>query len=543
MSVLQAALIALFYAFARSAFNAGLGGYVLSQPLVAGTIVGALLGDPIRGAQIGGALNLGTLALSQLRVQIGPDVALIGYVGVPLMLLSGLRPDSPETAALFGALVVFGIVLNFARGIFNTVVAHWADFFADQGNLTTTALLNVVPTQIWSVLTAFLPALFILLFDAPTIGGIAAFIPAWVQLAMDWIRYLLAALGIAMSLRLVMQGSSVAYFLLGWLSAPYLGPVPATLLGGSIALIHAFLARRRADTNAEMLVADVLPSEQAEGYQAERRLAPAELQTSFVLWMFFHDAGLNFERFQNMGFAMALAPIARRLCETASERVTLLRRHLTLFNCEWTFGASLVGAIAALEERRANGEAINDAEMVGAKTGIMAGLEAIGATVMTSAIASLLVAVGAALADRGSLIGPFMFAFVQSALILAVGFTSFQLGYGQTRRFGDWARINNWLRPALFGAMRLGAFALGTLVVALVPIALPGSGTIRIGGAQIAMQTRVLDAIMPGLLSLTIVLVLWWLLRHRRASPTVLVGGCLLAAIAGAAIAHALAWV
>ncbi len=543
MSVLQAALIALFYAFARSAFNAGLGGYVLSQPLVAGTIAGALLGDPIRGAQIGGALNLGTLALSQLRVQVGPDVALIGYVGVPLMLLSGLRPDAPETAALFGALVVFGIVLNFARGMFNTVVSHWADFFADQGNINTVALLNVVPTQIWVVLTSFLPALVILLFDAPTIGSIAAFIPGWIQLAMNWSQHLLAALGIAMSLRLVMQGSSVAYFLLGWLSAPALGLVPATLLGGSIAIIHAFLARRRVDTNTEMLVADVLPSDQAESYLPERRLAPAELQSSFALWMFFHDAGLNFERFQNMGFAMALAPVAKRLCETASERVTLLRRNLSLFNCEWTFGASLVGAIAAMEERRANGEAINDAEMVGTKTGIMAGLGVIGSTVMSSAIGSVLIAAGTALADRGSLIGPFMFAFVQSALVLTVGFAGFQLGYAQTHRFGDWARVNNWLRPALFGAMRLGAFVLGALVMALVPIVLPNLGVIQIGNAQLAVQTRVLDAILPGLLPLAITLALWWLLRYHRANPMALLGACLLLSLVGALLAHALGWV
>ncbi|MFC1464509.1 MAG: PTS system mannose/fructose/sorbose family transporter subunit IID [Candidatus Brachytrichaceae bacterium NZ_4S206] len=543
MSVLQAALIALFYAFARSAFNAGLGGYVLAQPLVAGTIAGALLGDPIRGAQIGGALNLGTLALSQLRVQVGPDVALIGYVGVPLMLLGGLRPDAPETAALFGALIVFGITLNFARGMFNTVIAHWADYFADQGNAGSVALLNVVPTQIWVVLTSFLPALFILLFDAPTIAGIAASIPAWVQLAMDWSHYLLAALGIAMSLRLVMQGSSIAYFLLGWLSAPYVGLVQATLLGGSVAVIHAFLARRRAETNKEMLVADVLPSDQAEVYLPERRLSPAELQSSFVLWMFFHNAGLNFERFQNMGFAAALAPAAKRLCETASERVTLLRRSLTLFNCEWTLGASLVGALIALEERRANGEAINDAEMVGAKTGVMAGLDVIGGTVMLSAIGSLLIAIGASLADRGSLIGPFMFAFVQSALVLAAGFVSFQLGYAQTRRFGDWARTNNWLRPALFGAMRLGAFVLGALVVALAPITLPGDGVIQIGAAQLAVQTRVLNAILPGALPLIATLAMWWLLRARRASPVVLMGGCLIVAVIGAAIARALGWV
>ncbi len=543
MSVLQAALIALFYAFARSSFNAGLGGYVLSQPLVAGTIAGALLGDPLRGAQIGGAFNLGTLALSQLRVPVGPDIALIGYVGVPLMLLSGLRPDAPATAALFGALVVFGVVLTFAQGLFNNVIAHWADLFADRGDTTSVALLNVVPTQIWLVLTSFVPALFILLFDAPTIAGIAATIPPWLQLAMDWCRYTLAALGIALGLRVVMQGSGAAYFLLGWLSGPYLGFINGALLGGSIAIIHAFLARRQASANPDMLLADAGPSEQSEPYQPTQQLGEAELQSSFVLWLFFHNAGLNFERFQNMGFATALLPVAQRLCQTAGERVLLLRRALNLFNSEWTFGAALLGAVIALEERRANGEAISDAEMVGARTGLMTTLDALGTTLMTSVVASFGVAIGTALANQGSLLGPLLFVFVQSALVLLAGFANFRLGYTFTWRFGDWARRNHWLRPALFGATRLGSFVFGALVAPLVAIALPGNGGVQIGAVSLTLQTRLLDALMPGLLPLLVTLLLWWLLRYRRLNANVLLGGCLLGALLSSLLAHALGWV
>ena len=543
MSVLQAALIALFYAFARSSFNAGLGGYVLSQPLVAGTIAGALLGDPLRGAQIGGAFNLSTLALSQLRVPVGPDIALIGYIGVPLMLLSGLRPDAPATAALFGALVVFGVVLTFAQGLFNSVIAHWADLFADRSDATSVALLNVVPTQIWLVFTSFVPALFILLFDAPTIASVAATIPPWLQLAMDWCRYALAALGIALGLRAVMQGSSVAYFLLGWLSSPYLSFINSALLGGSIAIIHAFLARRQASTNPDMLLADVGPSEQDEPYRPTQRLGEAELQSSFVLWMFFHNASLNFERFQNVGFAAALLPVAQRLCQTASERVLLLRRALNLFNSEWTFGAALLGAIIALEERRADGEAISDAEMVGARTSLMTTLDVLGTTLMTSGLASFGVAIGTALANQGSLLGPLLFVFVQSALVLLTGFVSFKLGYMLMQRFGDWARRSQWLRPALFGATRLGSFVFGALITPLVRIALPGNGSVQIGAVSLAVQTRLLDALMPGLLPLAITLLLWWLLRYRRLNANALLGGCLLGALLGGLLAHALGWV
>jgi PTS system mannose-specific IID component len=545
MSVLQAALIAFFYTFAKSSFNAGLGGYVLSQPLVAGTITGALLGDPLRGAQIGGALNLVTLALTQLnaRLRFGPDVALIGYVGIPLMLLGGLKVEAQETAALFGALIVFGIVLNFARGMFNTLVAHWADFFADAGDINLVATLNVAPTQIWIVLTSFIPALAILLFDAQTITVLSASIPSWVQAAMNLSQYLLAALGIAMSLKLVMQGSSVAYFLLGWLAAPALGIVPATLLGASIAVIHAFLARRRSDTSTNLLVQDVLPSEQAESYQSEKRLTLVELQSAFLAWMFFHNAGLNFERRQNMGFAAALAPVARRLTDSVEGRISMLRRNLTLFNSEWTFGASLVGAMAALEERRANGELVSDAELVGAKSGAMAGFDAVGTAIMTGAVTSLLVAIGAQMAQQGSLLGPILFILVQSLIVLAVGFGSFHLGYAQVHRFGDWARAQNWLRPALFGAMRLGAFVLGALVVVLVPVQLPADAIINIGQAKIALQPRVLDSTLPGLIPLLLTLGLWWLLRFRRVNPMVLLGLCLLLAVVVAGIMGAAGWV
>lgn len=541
MSVLQAALIALLYAFARSAFSAGLGGYVLSQPLVAGTLAGALLGDPLRGAQIGGALNLGTLALSQLRLRIGPDVALVGYVGVPLMLLSGLRPEDEATAALFGALFVFGTVLSFARGLFNTLVSHWADYFADQGQIEAVAVLGVLPTQIWAVLTAFIPALGLLLFDAPTIGGLAATLPGWLQATLRLTQTLLGALGIAVALRQVAHGSGFAYFLLGWVLSPYLGVVPATVLGISAATIHAYLARRTLGAGRDTLVTDVLPAEQAAAYTPSRRLAWAEAQMAFVLWMFFHDAGSNFERRQNLGFAVALAPVGRALCETLEERIALLRRALTLFATEWTFGAALVGAAVALEERRANGEAISDAELIGAKLSGMAALNALGAAVMTGGLASVLVALGADLANRGSLLGVALFVLVQSLAVVGVGFVGFNLGFSQMRRFAQRAREDNWLRPALFGVTRLGAFTLGVLVPVFVPLGLPEGATLTIGSVTWSAQARVLDATLPNAMPLLITLALWTLLR-RRWQPLTLFGACVVAAALGSAVGGALGW-
>ncbi|HEY3341411.1 MAG TPA: PTS sugar transporter subunit IIC, partial [Anaerolineae bacterium] len=228
MSVFQAAFIALLYTFARSAFNAGLGGYILSQPLVAGTLAGLLLGDPLSGAALGGAINLGTLALSNLRTRFGPDAALIGYVGVSLMLLGGVKVDSPDAVLVFSALAVIGLALNFLRGAANSVLAHWADFFAERGDATIVSFINIAPTQAWLAVISFLAAFVLLRFDVKTLLNTAYMIPHWVQSALMLSQYLLAALGIATSLRLIMQGSSVAYFLLGWLGAQVFGLVPVT---------------------------------------------------------------------------------------------------------------------------------------------------------------------------------------------------------------------------------------------------------------------------------------------------------------------------
>ena len=547
MSVFQAAFIALLYTFARSAFNAGLGGYILSQPLVAGTIAGLLLGDPLSGAALGGAVNLGTLALSNLRTRFGPDVALIGYVGVSLMLLAGIKVDSPNATLVFAALAALGLALNFMRGVVNSVLTHWADFFAERGEVNVVSFINVVPTQVWLLMISFLSAFFMLRFDLKTLLDVAATIPHWMQSALLLSQYLLAALGIAMSLRLMMQGSSIAYFILGWLGAQVFGLVPVTLLGAGIATIHAFLARKRmeaAGAASDMLITDTLPSEQALAIENPDapRLTDNDLRLSLLLWIFFHDAGQNFERGQNMGLAAALAPVVTRLYTSAQDRAACLRRHLTLFSTEFSVGAGLVGATAALEERRASGDSISDAEFVGAKTGMMAGLGVIGDALIGGVITALGIALGAALAQQHSLLGPILFIVFETCIVLSVAYLSFYLGYNSLRRLESWAKSNDWLRAGLFGALRLGAFLLGALVIRFVPIQFPAAAVIRISAAQIPLQSVLLDSVMPGMAPLVITLSLWWLLRFRNTNPMVLLGILILLAIIACGFLRLLGW-
>lgn len=545
MSLIQALLLALAYAFARSSFNFGLGNYVLSQPLVAGLLAGILLGDPARGAALGGALNLITLGISQLRIRMGPDVALVGYVGVPLLLLSGLNADAPGAALIFTALIALGTLLNFASGFVNTILAHWSDLFAETGEIGVVSGITILPSQVWLFISSFLPVLLLLRVDTALLFQIADAIPAWLQIALVACQQLLAALGIALSLSLIMRGSSVAYLLLGWLASLTIGPLPATILGGSVAAIHAYLARRRQPVRdraatpdpartlsgalggaVEALIPDVMPSDDSEDdLESPQSLSILQLSSSFILWAFFHNAAYNFERFQNLGFALALAPIGRRLWGTVEARAEFLRRHLTLFNTEWVLGSYIVGASAALEERKANGDAMNNSEFAGAKTSVMASLDVLGNVLMGGLVLALAVAIGAEIARTNGALGGVLFLVMASTAVIGIALFCYQLGYRQVRYWATWARVNDWLRAGLFGALRLGTFVLGALIVPYAGVHLPRGAAIHIGDASIGLGALV-DGIGPHILPLVAVIWLWWWLRHRRANPLTLLFIC-----------------
>ena len=58
ISFLQAVLISLVYYLGNGPWLAGVGYYTLYRPLVAGFLVGLILGDPVQGTIVGAAINL-----------------------------------------------------------------------------------------------------------------------------------------------------------------------------------------------------------------------------------------------------------------------------------------------------------------------------------------------------------------------------------------------------------------------------------------------------------------------------------------------------
>ena len=82
----------------------------------------------------------------------------------------------------------------------------------------------------------------------------------------------------------------------------------------------------------------------------EKQLTKREL-----VWIFIRSnfllASYNFERMQAMGFCVSLIPALKKLYQ-GDELKAALKRHLEFFNTQPFLAASIMGIIAAMEEKR-----------------------------------------------------------------------------------------------------------------------------------------------------------------------------------------------
>ena len=98
------------------------GNYTLGRPLVAGLIVGLVLGDMKTGIIVGAAIQVIYIALVTPGGTVSADVRAISYIGIPLAICAikgmGIDPASKQAtdmAATLGAAVgTLGTVLFYA---------------------------------------------------------------------------------------------------------------------------------------------------------------------------------------------------------------------------------------------------------------------------------------------------------------------------------------------------------------------------------------------------------------------------------------------
>ncbi|MHB0856032.1 MAG: PTS system mannose/fructose/sorbose family transporter subunit IID [Anaerolineae bacterium] len=504
-----AALIALCYYLSQSAWLGGLGYWTLYRPLVGGTLVGVILGDPWAGAQAGAAINLAYIGFVAAGGALPSDISLAGYLGTALVLAGGL--DVGTALALTVPVGILGLLIFQLRLTISVAFAHWADWYADRGEPDGVAWVNVLPAQFLLFILSAIPCFLGVYYGPGFLAGVLETLPSWVLPALSLVGGLLPALGIAMSLTLLWHGANGAYFVIGFVVAALL-ELPILVLG-AIALVVAGLAHLWGRRSAVPLVEKEMGSESdpvPPAISTTALLRRRDLVASWLTWLFFSHANYNYERFEGTGFAHSLVPVFRRLYPEKAEMSEALRRHLVYYNSEPNVGALTNGVVIALEETRALGGDVSVGAINATKAGLMGPLSGVGDSLIQGTLAPTLLSMGVALASQGNLLGPLLYSAAMAVVVWGLGWGLFMQGY----RMGSAQLVllarRGTLQRILACAEVVGSVVLGALAVSFV---------------QVPVATAALDGgrWSPGRLlgqALVLCLVLGYLALVRRRVPT-----------------------
>lgn len=528
VSFLMAAIVGIMYYLALSPWFANMGFTVLYRPLVAGTLVGIVMGRPMDGMLIGAKINVLYLGWISAGGSLPGDPGLAGYLGTALALGGGL--DHEQALALAAPLGLLGGLTWALRMSTCSIFAHIADSYAEKGDIRGVALSNYAFSQPFLFLIYAVPVALAAWLGSAAVAGALDWIgqhAGWVMSGLYVASGMLSALGIALNLKFLFRGSLFPYFFIGFLITSLAGGdlnlLLFAIIGACVAFLHVLFTEG-------LPKPEEVPAPTAEARERAGLLTRADVFKSWLLWLFFSHSNYNWERMQGTGFAHSMTPIIRKLYKTKEDISAALTRHLVFFNTQPDIGGVIHGITIAMEEERAMGAEISDDAINAVKTGLMGPMAGIGDTIQQGIVIPISLAIGMSLALQGNFFGPILFAILVAAFVWGVGWMIWYYGYQQGK-----AAVTNILQSGLLnrvitGAGVLGNFIMGALAVKFVKLSTPIK--FSIGGTTFELQS-VLDSLLPNLLPLLLVLLVWWLLEKKKVAATTVMIVMIVVAVLG----------
>ena len=216
---------------------------LFQKPLVAGTLVGLILGHPTEGVIIGAAIQLPYIAFISAGGTIPSDPGLAGVLGTAFAIVGHVDPATAITIAIpFGLL---GTVVWVLHMTIDVAFVHMADKAAEQGDLKKVCFLHVVPPQIVAFAISVIPVMLGAYFGADYMARLVAMLSNDVLHVLQVFGGVLPALGVAMNLRSISRPNSMAFYMIGFILSVYLGldTIVIAVLGFIIAWFYTQLQK------------------------------------------------------------------------------------------------------------------------------------------------------------------------------------------------------------------------------------------------------------------------------------------------------------
>lgn len=251
ISVLQAILLGTLYylTVANSPWLTGLTSVSIRQPIVAGTIVGIILGDPVQGLIIGATINSFFIGFISPGGSVSSEPGIAGIVGTALAVMSNSSPEVAISLAVpFG---LIGTVIWNVRMTINSFFVHWMDRVAEEEKYDKIMFIHLIPSQISTYLMSAVPVALILYLGGDSVSWLLKVMEGKPMDVLQAIGGILPALGIALTLKVIMNRKGIIpFFLLGFFAVTY-AKLPMMLLAVLATILAYFYAELKFN-NAEV---------------------------------------------------------------------------------------------------------------------------------------------------------------------------------------------------------------------------------------------------------------------------------------------------
>ncbi|MDE9480963.1 PTS system mannose/fructose/sorbose family transporter subunit IID [Xenorhabdus bovienii] len=226
------------------------------------------------------------------------------------------------------------------------------------------------------------------------------------------------------------------------------------------------------------------------------------------------QASFNYERMQAGGWLYTLIPALRKLHKNPGDLANSMKMHMEFINVHPFDVTFLSGLVLAMERSK---EKISTIRAV--KIALMGPLGGIGDALFWLTLLPICAGIGASLALQGSIFGPIVFLLMFNLVHFTLRFGLAHYGY----RAGTTAitMLKTHTKNISHAASIVGMTVIGALIASYVHLSTPL--VMKAGEAKVALQTDVLDKLMPNLLPLCFTLLVYWLMK-RGFSPVKLIG-------------------
>lgn len=248
----------------------------------------------------------------------------------------------------------------------------------------------------------------------------------------------------------------------------------------------------------------------------ERKISKKTLNKSFNLWFWGALTCFSQEHMQTFGYLASMLPIIKELYPDKKEQQEKIHAYTAFFNTNPMLGSVIIGTTASMEEARANNKGIDGETINDMRAGLMGPIAGIGDSLIDGTLIPILLGIALGMSQHGSPIGAIFYIVVWDLL----AYFGQRFLYFRGYKLGDKAvgiLVGKQGKAVRHAISIVGGMVVGGVLASWVNVTTSLQLRDSTGKVFLNLQKQ-LDSIYPGLLTVIVTLLCWWLMAKKHVS-------------------------